>query len=333
MSRPRSVWLALLCASLVPAQDNTAQADALASTKQKLAAALQKTAGLHDTGYRASWGVDKKKKGAQNAMEFAFGGGSSTGNVQGSWHADRQHFVFDNDTNDELVAAGGRSIAKDDQRDWRLRTGRFADGNKTGFLPDVPLLLQQLATWDLAVVQRTPGALEDRPVEVISVSLNAEQVGEAIWSGLLPESLVTPAGGVMFAMGGGNARPVAPTPAATVDLAVTIDPATSLVHQIQFRAWNKENARGGAIGGNVFVVRAGGGVAVQGANDDDDDEEEDEKDAKEAGKADAPLTYENGLPVRARKKTTVMDYTVRVLEHGSKQAPALSDAQKKLLGR
>jgi hypothetical protein len=45
------------------------------------------------------------------------------------------------------------------------------------------------------------------------------------------------------------------------------------------------------------------------------------------------MTWENGLPVRPRKKTTVMDYTVRLLDHGSVKAPELSDEQKKLLGR
>jgi hypothetical protein len=335
MSRPRSVWLALLCANLVPAQEKPAaaapaSAEALAAAKQKLTAALQKTAALQDTGYRAKWGADRKKKGEPNPMEVAFGS-ASTGSVEGSWHADRQHFVFKNDNNDEVVVAGRRSIAKDDQRDWRLRPGRFADGSALGFVPDVPLLLQQLANWDLAVVQRAPGALDDRPVEVISVTLNPDQVGEAVWAGLIPESVVSPMmmGGIMRF--GGGARPAPTPPLATVDLAVTIDPGTSLVHQIQFRGWTKQNAMGKAAGG-VFVVQAGGGGAVTmtgGGGDDDDDDDEAKTETAKA----APMTWENGLPVRPRKKTTVMDYTVRLLDHGSVKAPELSDEQKKLLGR
>src|SRR5262245_43124208 len=332
MSRPRSVWLALLCANLVPAQEsqppaNAPAAEALAAAKQKLTAALQKTAALQDTGFRANWGADKKKKG--EASPFDMLGGNSTGKVEGSWYSDRQHLAFDNDTKDELVVAGRRSIAKDDQRDWCLRPGRFADGNPTGFVPDVPLLLQQLAKWDLAVVQRTASALDDRPVEVISVTLNADQVREAVWAGLIPESVASPLMGGIMRFGGGG-RSAATPPLATVDLAVTIDPGTSLVHQIQFRSWSKQNAMGKAAGG-VFVVQAGGGaVTTVGGGGGDDDEEDEAK--TETGKA-APMTWENGLPVRPRKKTTVMDYTVRLFDHGSKKAPELSDEQKKLLGR
>jgi len=335
MSRPRSVWLALLCANLVPAQEsqapaNAPTAEALAAAKQKLTAALQKTAALQDTGFRANWGADKKKKKKGEASPFDMLGGNSTGKVEGSWYSDRQHLAFDNDTKDELVVAGRRSIAKDDQRDWCLRPGRFADGNPTGFVPDVPLLLQQLAKWDLAVVQRTAGALDDRPVEVISVTLNPDQVGEAVWAGLVPESVVSPMmmGGIMRF--GGGARSAPTPPLATVDLAVTIDPGTSLVHQIQFRSWSKQNNMGKAAGG-VFVVQAGGGAMTVAGGGNDEDEEEDSK--TEPGKANTPMPFENGLPVRPRKKTTVMDYTVRLFDHGSKKAPELSDEQKKLLGR
>ena len=81
----------------------------------------------------------------------------------------------------------------------------------------------------------------------------------------------------------------------------------------------------------MFVVQAGGGAVTVGGGGDEEEEEEDPK--AEAGKADAPMTFENGLPVRPRKKTTVMDYTVRLFDHGSKKAPELSDDQKKLLGR
>ncbi|HZN38516.1 MAG TPA: hypothetical protein VFD82_06910 [Planctomycetota bacterium] len=339
MSRPRSVLFALLCANLVPAQesqpaaraaDAPAAADALAAAKQKLTTALQKTAALQDTGYRANWGADRKKKGESNPFEALVG--ASKGSVEGSWHTDRQHVAFDNDNKDELVVAGRRSIAKDDQRDWRLRPGRFADGSTTGFVPDVPLLLQQLANWDLAVLQRTAGALDDRPVEVISVTLNADQVGEAVWAGLIPESVASPLMmGAFGRFGAAGPRPAPATPDATVDLAVTIDPGTSLVHQIQFRGWSKQNAGGRAAGGGVFVVQAGGGAVAMRGGGDEEGEEEDTK--AETGKAGAPMTFENGLPIRPRKKTTVMDYTVRLFDHGSKKAPELSDEQKKLLGR
>jgi hypothetical protein len=163
------------------------------------------------------------------------------------------------------------------------------------------------------------------------VTLNADQVGEAVWAGLIPESVVTPLTFGAFGRVGMGHRAVPPTPDATLDLAVTIDPGTSLVHQIQFRGWSKQNAGGRAAGGGVFVVQAGGGAVTVAGGGNDEDEEEDSK--TEAGKADAPMTFENGLPVRQRKKMSVMDYTVRLFDHGSKKAPELSDEQKKLLGR
>ena len=170
------------------------------------------------------------------------------------------------------------------------------------------------------------------------MTLNPDQVGEAVWTGLVPEALVSGFGfGAMrFHLGAnaGGARPAATAPDATLDLVVTIDPATNLVHQLQFRAWTKQDAGGGGAAG-VFVVRAVAGVQIAGNGNgngaDDDDDEEDTKAA--ARKANAPMTYENGLPVRSRKKMLVMDYTVRLLEHGTRKAPDLDDEQKQLLGR
>ncbi|MEO6594465.1 MAG: hypothetical protein ABIP94_06910 [Planctomycetota bacterium] len=315
-----------LCLLLAIAPLLTAQVPAptpnnpLLAAKARLAAALQKTGNLHDAAFTASWAPDKKNKGADNP--FAAFGASNTAKVAGSWHEGLWHYQFDGDPNDEVLVAGHRTIARDDNIGWKVRPNRYADGNSADFLPDVPLLLQQLAAWELAVVQTGVDSFDDRPVEIVSVTLTADQVAEAVWSGLLPEALVQGEFAMQFfAVGGRAARTAAIPPTATVDLAISIDPATSLVQQVRVRGWNKQDAGGRA---GVLVVRAGGVVGA--GKDEEEDEVEDVK-------PDAPLTFEMGLPVHPRKKMSVMDYTVRISEHGTKQAPVLSDVQKKLLRR
>lgn len=317
-------------ASPPPGVQTPAPSADLAAAKARVAAALQKCSALSDTAFALRWGPDKKKKADDPFARMM--GEMGAGATKGSWHGDLMHVAFDNDNDDELLIAGGRMLAKDGTVDWRPRRARFADGNTVPFVPDVPALLRQLAAWDLAVTQRTVGSLDDRPVEVISITLSADQVAEAIWAGLLPEAIATSMGaGRVFRMamgGGGGARPPATPPDATVDLAIHLDPATNVVHKLHFRGWTKE-PKGGAAG--VIMVAGGARVA---RNGDDDEEEEDEVEADEAAaKKDAPLVYENGLPVRPRKKTSVCDVALTLTEHGQKPAPALTPEQKQLLGR
>ncbi|MFY9341078.1 MAG: hypothetical protein WAT39_01220 [Planctomycetota bacterium] len=328
---------ALVLVALLPAQDTPPTAPAspaaaeLAAAKTRLAAALAKTATVADTAFTVAWGADKKKKDNDNPFA-ALTGGRATGKVTGSWHRDELRLAFDGDNADELLIAGRRALAKDADSEWKLRSGRYADGNKLDFVPDPSLLLQQLAAWDLAVTQRTAGSLDDRPVEIVSATLSPEQAAEAVWSGLLPEAITQASGGVMrfaaIAAGGGGARPAPPAPTTTIDVAFHLDPGTNLIHQVQFRGWTKADGRMGAAGQFVVVGRA---VNVAGGGG--GDEEEEEEDAKAEPAKDAPLVYENGLPVRPRKKTSVCDCTVRLADHGKKAAAELTDAQKKLLGR
>jgi hypothetical protein len=312
--------------------------DALAAAKQRLQLSLEKATALRDTAFAAQWGPDSKQGDEADPMvAMILGGPSGKGKASGSWHQDRVHVVFEGDEGDELVLVGRRLLAKDGKSEWRLRGNRFADGNPVGFLPDVPLLLHLLAGWDLAVTQREVGAKDDRPIEILSVTLSSEQVAEAVWSGAVPESLVQSLGGVMaFRMiggVGGGARPAAPAPNATVDLAIQLDPATSVIHQLHLRSWVEDGAMPGAMGA-VRVFRAGAAVRVVGGGGDDDEKDaaDDEKEQPEPD-ANAPLRYEQGLPLRSRKKTSVTDYRIELSQHGQRQAPALDALQQKLLGR
>lgn len=322
-------WLAIVFASLLPAQEPDRPSDPLQAARPRLLAALQKTGAAVDTKFTAAWAEDGKKKDDGNQVIFAMGT-PGEGKTTGTWHPGLVHVQFDGDTGDELLVAGPRTLAKAKDKGWVLRRGRFADGNSVEFVPDPAVLLELLASWDLAVVHREVGSLDDRPMEFLTVALTAEQVGEAIWSGAVPAALQANGGvnpfAIVMAMRNGGARPPAPTPTSTVDLAIALDPATGLVHQLQFRSWTKQDPN--AMGGRVVMIRAGAG-GVQVDNDDGDEEEGD--DAKEAAAKEGPQQYANALPVRPRKKTTVVDYTVRLLDHGKVKAPELDDAQKRLL--
>lgn len=327
---------------LLPAQDSpataTAQASApltaeqLAAGKQRLATALQKSAALVDTRFEAKWGPDKKAQDGRNGAVALFVGNgigaSAEGACQGSWHPELLHLRYDGGDNDELLLAGRRMLAKDDQTPWSVRKGRFANGADLGFVPDPQLLLQRLAALDLAVAAREVGALDDRPVELLSVTLDQDQLADLLWSEALPPALSQSMGQIFrFAAGGGGGaqkRMGAAKPEATLDLVVHIDPATSLVQRLQFRCWTKDDM---PQMGRVVVVNGG---AVQAQQDDDEDDEDEKAKTADANQA---LRYENGLPVRPRKKVNVVDFTVRLSEHGKVAAPTLDDAQKKLLGR
>ncbi len=307
-------------------------ADPLAAPRQKLRDTLAKAANTADTAFTIAWAENAKKPDEPVAVFLGGASTAPTGAVRGSWHDGLTHLVYGED-GDEFLLAGRRMLAKDKKSGWCLRAGRFADGNTVGFLPDVPLLLQRLATWDLALTQRTVGSLDDRPVEILSVTLNPDQVAEAVWAGLLPDVLAP--GGNPFAqvirfgaLPGNNARVAAEKPGATVDLALFLDPSTNTLHELRFRSWTKVDAQ---QGGRMVFVRQGGAVVQAAGAGEEEEDEEDEEQAAAAAKQ--PLEYADGLPLRKRSKMLVRDFTVRLTEHGSKPAPALTDEQAKLLAQ
>lgn len=331
MRRSLFAWFVLQSTSCLFAQDAPPSAEALAAGKQRLVAALQKTAALNDVAFAAIWEAnDKKKQDGQNEQVLGMLGRSVSGKASGSWHDGLEHFVFDGGNGDEIWRAGGRMVARDVNREWCPRKNRFADGNSLSYPADVAALLRGLAAMDLAVVQRSPGSIDDRPVEIVTVTLNPDQVTELLRGEHVPESLLqNPMAAFQIAIGGGGGggapqRPEAQKPQATVDIAIAFDPGTSLVQELRFRSWMKDDGNG-----RNFFIRGGGAGAVRvvGGNAQNDDEDDD-KDA-----AAGPMKFDNGLPVRPRKKTYVMDFSLRIDEHGTKKAPELDAAAKKLLGR
>jgi hypothetical protein len=293
--------------------------------QKRLTTALGTTAATSDTAFAIEWAPDKKNQ--PNNPWGQIMGDSASGKVTGSWHTSQHHVKFDNNEKDELLFAADRMIARDDNHDWCLRRGHLADGNTIPYVPDAQLLLQQLASWPLAITHREAGALNDRPVEIVAVTLNPEQVGELLWSGCLPPSLATAnfANVVRIVMAGNAARTAATPPDTTIDLAIALDPGTNLVHEVRVRAWTKANQNGG-----VFAFPAGRVQVAGGQQPDEEDEEEDDVEPKN-GQEDAPLTYVKGLPKRSRKKTMVHNFKITLREHGQHAAPEWNERQKLLL--
>jgi hypothetical protein len=323
----RATLLLVISSCLLPAplcaQDTKASIDpaidAQIALKKRLTGALTKTAKTADTGFTIKWGPDKKAK-ANNPFA-AMMAQAASGDVTGSWHEGRTHVHFGSDEKDELLLAGGSMLARDKNRDWCRRSGHFADGNRITFVPNAQALLKQLASWPLAVTRREVGAYRDRPVEIVSVTLNAEQVGELIWSGCLPRSLSQGhfAQAINIVIGGNAGRQAATPPNTTIDLAVSLDPGTNLVHQIRVRAWTKSDQNGGALAVPV------GGIAIGRVEEEEEEEEEEEADDNK------PLEYVKGLPKRSRRKASVANFTLQLENHGQQAKTELTARQKSLL--
>lgn len=320
------VGLVLLGTKLVLAQEAPAAPDPLAAAKARLATALEKTATLRDVAFAVKWGP--AEDGDPAAVQ-QFGAGQG-GKARGSWHDNLLHVHFEGDAGDEVAMSGRFAIAKDANNDWCARSTRFADGNATAFLPDPERLLRLLARMDLAVLHRAVGTLDERPVEILSVALNTDQIADLAWSDAIPDTVTN--GGAfrlaLMAAAGGGPRAAAPRPDATVDVAITLDPALSLIQRVQFRSWTRAGNgqrvifRGGA--GAIRVVAGGGN---RNGADKDDAEDAEKTDPK------APLQYEDGLPTRSRKNMDVSDLDVRLTDHGTHEAPDLGAAAARLLRR
>ncbi|MGE3174797.1 MAG: hypothetical protein AB7O97_19360 [Planctomycetota bacterium] len=327
-----------------PAPQPQRPAEPLARATERLHRSLATSAALQQAAFTARWGNAPKEPppagvpdgdaaGTDEVVPAAppaarvvrlglDGRQPAAGVAKGVWVGDALHLEIDDD---ELLLVGRDLLARDDTSDWVPRHGRFADGNEVTFLPDAPRLLRALQRLDLQVAHATVATLNDRPVEVLAVALTPEQVTELHWLGLLPiadenrQLLVQLLNGRIRGAGGAGAgaRTPAVGPEATVDLALSIDPATLLVHRVQLRC--SKRAQQFAAGGNQVLVVGG----QFGAGVDDTDAEEDD--------ADAPLEYRDGLPRRSRKGRAVVDLTIDLDRHGAAALPKVGGAAARLL--
>ncbi len=332
--------LTILClAATAPAQDPTpapaapatpaAPADIPEPLRQaaaRLQRALETTGNLPNCAFTAEWGQKDQAAQKLDPRLRLLGGVAAHQAAKGAWSRELLHVAFDTD---ELLFAGRETLAKDATTGWTRRARRFADGNPVAFAPDPARLLAALAALDLVVVHREVASLDDRPVEIATVTLSPDDQANLIWAGLLPE----PTAGMFQVFLGGNgagARAAAPKPEGTLDIAFHLDPATGYLHRVHLRSNRPDQFGAGRVmvlGGGAGRVRiAGNALAAT------DDEDEDEADDAAEPAADAPPTYENGLPVRPRKKRLVEDFVLDFANHGSAQLPELDAAAQRLLG-
>lgn len=246
--------------------------------------------------------------------------------LQGGW-GQGLLFASSSDGKDTLVSGGRRSIARSGQDEWRIRRSLLVDGRPMPFVFDPQAFCAQLAVTQYDVLQAAAGALDDRPVETVTIHLEGDAALELVWSGLLPEGSDPFGRSVVFRVAGG-AVPAPPKPDLALDVAVAIDPATRLVHRIHLKSYTKSKVMGAA---GVQVAFAGG-VVVAGANAGEEEEEEDEDKVEPANK---PLVFKDGLPVRKHKKTeqpVTVTFEARLSEHGSAKPIELDAKARQLLG-
>lgn len=245
----------------------------------------------------------------------------------GSWHGSLLHVAFHGPTQDEILRDGGNLIARQQNLGWRPRHDRYADGHKVDFLPDPKRLLQALLELELQVKHRDTGLLDERPVEFLALEPNQEQVAELLWRGLLPSVVASqPAANgnvfqLLLAQQGGAPRLPATPPKGTVEIAIALDPATSLIRQVHFRSYHDPKAP-------QLVMAGGGAIQIQ-LEATETDGEDKSPDASE----NQPATYERGLLQRPRQKLWARDYIVTFAEHGEAKPPELDADAKRLLHR
>lgn len=304
------------------AQETAPRPDPLQQSAARLHKSLQTMATLPAVNFTATWGPDKPAKGdSPIAVFLANGASASTGTLRGTATAEVLHLAWED--GNEYLQAGRQTLAKDANSPWTPRRDKFADGVALGFVPDPTLLFRTLQHWELPVLHRTVDTLQDRPVEILTCTLDADQVVTALYSGLLPAG---GAGGftgqIAFrAAAGGAGRMVPSKPEATIDVAFFVDPATGHLHKMHVRMWQKSNVRMGAAG---IVVVAGGAARPAEAADEEEDDKTDPS---------APPRYEQGLPVRPRKQVQVTDFVLTLQDFGTATPPELDQRARTLLGR
>lgn len=341
MNRPTAsaALLAAFCVSPLQAQDDaTPPTAARTGPTTKLQAALRSMAELPSLGF-ATETIKQKPKQAQvlGGGRFAInvggpleGSAKSLDGVEGVWTPEVLYVTHEDQP---MVFANRRMVTEGDDG-WVLRQGHTAGGFSAPLVLDPGLWFTLLSNMDLEVTHSDVGSLDDRPVQRLSVTLDADQVAQLDWAGQLPANTGDLLGGgaamfqaiaVNLAAGAGGAAPKnAPVPERMLDLVFVLDPASNTIHEVQARQHDKTPE---GMGGAMIMVN-GGGIVQQGG---DDDDEEDEEEAE----GDEPQ-FKDGFPVRPkkqRKKLSSCGWVVRFSDHGAAKLPEIPGAARKLLGR
>lgn len=303
----------LLCPGLL-AQAGQDEAQAPKLKADKLKKALSTMATLPSLAFETSTTTI-----ADNPFMRRAGGRASTKSVDTNGLVSGDILVVNlNDDADQVVVRGRRMIAKNDRQDWVLRRGKLANGSTLPFLFDPQMFFSSLSQLPLKVMHKEVGTANNKPVETYTFSLSGETARNLVWGGAIPEGSTGGGGaGVMrVVMVGGAGGPIAARGGKgqmIVDVAVSLDPATSLVHRVRVRTYSKSD--------NAFTVVGG----RFGGDEDEDEEKEAEEFDPENPK------FKAGLPVRKKKGKTFVKFDVAITQHNSAVRPDLDRRARVLL--
>ncbi|MGE3174798.1 MAG: hypothetical protein AB7O97_19365 [Planctomycetota bacterium] len=303
----------LLSAPLATAQEATAPAGAPAQLDPAAAAALLDRAcevmlALPAGAFTSDLELDSAI-GRGSGMPGMAGDGTR---VRGGWKGDLRWGDTDDDT---FVVQNGRMVTKG--RDgWKLRSKKLTSGGEAPYLAAPRLLFRQLQS--LPAAARTVAHVEaddmrGTPVQIVSLQLQAAAAEDLALSGALPQ----PGSGMFFPMGGmfGGGPPQMTY---TVDLALSIDPATGRVLRVRSKSYEDN-----PVLANVRIQFGQGG-----GDDEPEDASADRDDDAPAG----AIEWKKGLPVRKPSRTeSVAYFKLDFQDHGEATPPEVDEAGSRWL--
>ena len=244
--------------------------------------------------------------------------GSQDIEVEGTWSAGVVQANL-NLGEDQVIISNGRLVTRREDGAWKLRRNALTNGEPVPFVLDPKLffdLLVRIPDDSRRVLHNESTTYRGRELEIYSISLAEEAARDFALGGALPP-ISAGMSGMMLRFGRGSSS----APDITLDLAFYVDPETNLIHRIKAKAYQASSM------GNVQFRIAGAGGAIN-AGVGDEEEEEQVEEIDDAGNP----QYKKGLRVRKIDDSmSVMEFDVRLSEHGKSFALALDQDTRTLL--
>jgi hypothetical protein len=220
------------------------------------------------------------------------------------------------ESDQEVVVANGRAIAREIGGAWRPRRGLDAFGKPLPFVFDPTVFFERLHAASAAGKDaRTENATwRGADYAVHTLTLDEDAARDFVLGGAVPAPQSM--GGAL--MIGGNEMGGGDLPELLVDVAVWIDAKSGLCHRVKVNVHQESN-----LPGNVrFEVQGAEGL-------DDAPEAEDVTEFD----ADGKRIYRHGLPVRKLEESvSAMRFEAHLSEHGTAAKLDLDDEARALLG-
>ena len=320
---PRCSLFAALLVCAPCAQEPALKPD-LGPKQALLRKALQKMSGMPSFAF--STRVQTLRTTANNQAAFS---NPAAAVAEGGW-AEGRLWASANDGLDQVVWNGRRMIARHDKEPWSLRQGAVGAGLAVPKVLDPDTFFLVLEKAKLELIHAEVGALEDRPVEILTLHAAGEGAIDLLWAGLFPDSTLNQNLGVRAAMPGA-VQPIPVRSEIDIDIAIFLDPATARIHQIHVRGYSKGMANSAAGG-----LAMGAAVPLPGAPPKAVEKVPEKNvvpaDAKAA--AQTELVFEQGLPIRKPKDKemqTTVAFDIKFTNHEAAKPPELDAQARELL--